>query len=280
MVEFDIRKFFDSVPHDLVVRAVAGLRLPAWVLLYVTRWLAAPVIMPDGGARPRDRGTPQGSAVSPVLANLFLHWAFDAWMVREFPDCPFERYADDGLVHCKSQARARQVLAALEQRMTEVGLELHPDKTRIIYCKDSRRRKPWDGPVSFGFLGYAFRPRDTMGKNGRFTGFDLAVSPKAVKRMNAVVSLWRLHRLTGLTWEQLAGWIGPVIRGWMAYYGRFRHSVLDPLLARINHHVQKWIKRKYRRLRPYRAMKRAWNRITTQTPGLLPHWRWVTGAWY
>jgi len=117
------------------------------------------------------------------------------------------------------------VLAALEQRMTEVGLELHPDKTRIIYCKDSRRRKPWDGPVSFDFLGYAFRPRDSMGKNGRFTGFDLAASPKAVKRMSETVAGWRLHRLTDLTWEQLAGWIGPVIRGWMAYYGRFRRSV-------------------------------------------------------
>jgi RNA-directed DNA polymerase len=280
VVEFDIRKFSGSVPHDLVVRAVEGLCLPAWMLLYVKRWLAAPVIMPDGEARPRDRGTPQGSAVSPVLANLFLHWAFDAWMGREFPDCPFERYADDGLIHCKTQARACQVLAALEQRMKEVGLDLHPDKTRIVYCKDSRRRKPWDGPVSSGFLGFAFRPRDTMGKNGRFTGFDLAVSPKAVKRMNQAVTGWRMHRRTDLTWEQLAGWIGPVIRGWMAYYGRFRRSVLDPLLARINYHVQKWIRRKYRRLRPYRAMKRAWDRITTQTPGLLPHWRWVTGAWY
>src|SRR6185437_7643816 len=127
VLEFDIRAFFDSVPHDLVVRAVEGLSLPAWVLLYVKRWLTAPVVMPDGEARPRDRGTPQGSAVSPVIANLFLHWAFDAWMDREFPDCPFERYADDGLVHCKSQARARRVLAALEQRMRDVGLELHPD---------------------------------------------------------------------------------------------------------------------------------------------------------
>ena len=215
-----------------------------------------------------------------MIANLFLHWAFDAWMGREFPDCPFERYADDGLIHCKSQARARQVLASLEQRMKEVGLDLHPDKTRIIYCKDSRRRKPWDGPVSFDFLGYAFRPRDTMGKNGRFTGFDLAVSPKAVKRMSKTVTGWQLHRLTALTWEQLAGWIGPVIRGWMAYYGRFRHSELHPLFARINWHLQEWIRRKYRRLAPYKAMKRAWNRITTQTPGLLPHWRWITGAWY
>ena len=134
--------------------------------------------------------------------------------------------------------------------------------------------------MSFDFLGYAFRPRDSMGKNGRFTGFDLAASPKAVKRMSKTVTGWQLHRLTALTWEQLAGWIGPVIRGWMAYYGRFRHSELHPLLARINWHVQEWIRRKYRRLKPFKAMKRAWNRITTQKPGLLPHWRWQTGAWY
>jgi len=215
-----------------------------------------------------------------VLANLFLHWAFDAWMDREFPDCPFERYADDGLVHCNSQARARQVLAALEQRMGEVGLELHPDKTGIIYCKDSARRQPWGGPVSFDFLGYTFRPRDTMGKNGRFTGFDLAASGKAIKQMSKTVTSWHLRKLTNLTWAQLTGWIGPVIRGWMAYYGRFRHSGLHPLLARINYHVQEWIRAKYRRLRPLKAMKRAWNRITTQMPGLLPHWHWEVGAWY
>jgi RNA-directed DNA polymerase len=280
VVEFDIRAFFDSVPHDLVVRAVEGLRLPAWVLLYVKRWLTAPVIMPDGEARPRDRGAPQGSAVSPVIANLFLHWAFDAWMGREFPDCPFERYADDGLIHCKSQARARQVLAALERRMRDVGLELHPGKTQIVYCKDSARRQSWDGPVSFDFLGYTFRPRDTMGKNGRFTGFDLAAGPKAVKRMSEAVTGWHLRRHTNLTWEQLTDWIGPVIRGWMTYYGRFRHSELHPLLARINRRVQQWIRAKYRRLRAYRAMKRAWDRITAQMPGLLPHWRWETGAWY
>src|SRR5215472_15607810 len=124
--------------------------------------------------------------------------------------------------------------------MRDVGLELHPGKTRIGYCKDGKRNAPWDGPVSFDFLGYAFRPRDSMGKNGRFTGFDLAVSPKAVKRMSEIVSGWNLHRFTGLTWGQLTGWIGPVIRV-DAYYGRFRHSALHPLLARINWHVQEWI---------------------------------------
>jgi RNA-directed DNA polymerase len=280
VLEFDIRAFFGSVPHDLVVRAVEGLCLPPWVLLYVKRWLAAPEQLPGGEVRARGMGTPQGSAVSPVLANLFLHWAFDDWMDRNFPDCPFERYADDGLVHCKSEARARQVLAALGQRMREVGLELHPGKTRIAYCKDSNRRQPWDGPVSFDFLGYTFRPRAAQGKNGVFTGFGPAVSGKAIARMSEAVRGWRLRSHVNLTWDQLVHWIAPVIRGWMAYYGRYQRSGLFPLLARINYHVQKWLRAKYRRLKGFKAMIRAWNRVTTQSPGLLPHWRWVTHSWY
>jgi hypothetical protein len=215
-----------------------------------------------------------------VIANLFLHWAFDAWMDREFPDCPFERFAGDAVIHCKSEARARQVLAALEKRTGEAGLRLHPAKTRIVYCKDANRRGPWDGPVSFGFPGYAFRPRRTTGRNGRFTGFDLEASGKAVKRVSEIVSGWQLHRHVSLTWEQLADWIAPVIQGWMACYGRFRPSGLYSLLARINYHVQKWVRAKYKRLRPARAMRRAWERVTAQNPGLLPHWRRVTGAWH
>ena len=280
VIDLDVEKFFDSVPWDLVVKAVEGLGLPPWVLLYVKRWLAVPLVMPGGEVVERDRGTPQGSAVSPVLTNLFLHWAFDAWMDREFPDCPFERFADDAVIHCKTEARARQVLAALEARMAEVGLRLHPAKTRIVYCKDSSRRKPWGGPVSFDFLGYTFRPRTTMGKNGMFTGFDLAVSGKAVKAMSEAVSGWQLRRHVHLTWEQLVTWIGPVIQGWMNYYGKFRRSGLYPLLARINYHVQKWLRAKYKRLRPVRVMLRAWERITAQDPGRMPQWEWVTGAWY
>jgi group II intron reverse transcriptase/maturase len=280
VVDLDVERFFDSVPHDLVVKSVERLDLPPWVLLYVKRWLAAPALMPDGQVRPRERGTPQGSAISPVIANLFLHHAFDEWMGREFPDCPFERYADDAVIHCKSQARARQVLAALERRMGEVGLRLHPAKTRIVYCKDDNRRGPWDGPVSFDFLGYAFRPRHSAGKNGGFTGFDLEASDKAVKKMSETVAGWRLHRHTTLTWEQLTAWIAPIIRGWMDYYGKFRPSGLHSLLARINHHIQRWVRAKYKRLRPLRAMQRAWERITTQNPGLLPHWQWVTTAWH
>ena len=230
------------------------------------------VEIPKAGGGTRGLGVPTvGDRVAQTVA---------ASRIEEFPDCPFERYADDGMIHCKSEARARQVLAALELRMEEVGLRLHPEKTRIIYCKDANRRGPWAGPVSFDFLGYTFRPRSSTGKNGRFTGFDLAVSDKAVKRMSETVSGWQLHRHVNLTWEQLAGWISPVIQGWMAYYGKFRKSGLYSLLARINYYLRKWVRAKYKRLRPVRAMLRAWERVTAQYPGLLPHWRWVTGAWY
>jgi RNA-directed DNA polymerase len=279
VIDLDVRKFFDSVRWDLVIKAVEALGLPPWVLLYVRRWLAAPLALPDGRVVPRDKGTPQGSAVSPVLANLFLHWAFDAWLAREFPDCPFERYADDALIHCKTAARARQVLAALQARMAQVGLELHPDKTRIVYCKDDNRRGHYDGPVSFDFLGFTFRARSRSGKRGRFTGFGPAVSSKALARMGQTVRSWQLGLHVSLAWEELAQWVSPVIRGWMSYYGRYYRSALYPLLGRINYHVQKWVRAKYRRLRPVKALARAWKKVTTQYPALLPHWRWVTWAW-
>ena len=128
IIDLDVQKFFDSVSWDLVVKAVAAHTDLPWVLLYVKRWLAAPIQLPDGTLQDRDRGTPQGSAISPVLANLFLHYAFDAWMARNFPDVPFERYADDAVVHCVSQQQAEQVRAAIEDRMVEVGLRLHPTK--------------------------------------------------------------------------------------------------------------------------------------------------------
>jgi group II intron reverse transcriptase/maturase len=278
VIDLDVRRFFDSVPWDLIVKAVEAHVKEPWVILYVRRWLAAPLRMPDGSLAERDRGTPQGSSVSPVLANLFMHYAFDKWMERTFPGCPFERYADDAVVHCSSEEEAREVLVALEERMKQVGLELHPDKTRIVYCRDGRRNSPWDGPVSFDFLGYTFRARSAQGKRGRFTGFNPAASDKAVKAMSETVASWHLRRHVGLTWEQLAQWIGPVIRGWMAYYGRFNRSKLYPLLARINYHVREWLRAKYRRLRPIKALDRAWGRVTAQRPGALPHWRWTTGA--
>jgi RNA-directed DNA polymerase len=280
VVDLDVSRFFDTVPWDLVIKAVERHVSEPWVVLYVKRWLAAPVRMPDGTLMERDRGTPQGSAVSPVLANLFMHYAFDAWMVREFPDCPFERYADDAVVHCSSLGRARQVLAATGERMNEVGLELHPGKTRIAYCRDGSRRGPWDGPVSFGFLGYTFRARSMNGRRGRFTGFGPAVSGTALKKMGRTAASWQLRRRASLSWTGLTRWLSPVIRGWMNYYGRYHRSALYPFLARVNYRIQRWLRAKYKRLRATRAMLRAWERVTTQYPAALPHWQWVTSAWH
>jgi group II intron reverse transcriptase/maturase len=280
VLDLDVARFFGSVRWDLVISAVEKhVDLP-WVILYVKRWLAAPVQMPDGSLVQRDRGTPQGSAVSPVLANLFLHYAFDMWMAREFPDCPFERYADDAVVHCSGLGRARQVRSALEQRMSEVGLTLHPDKTKIVYCRDGNRRGPWDGPVSFDFLGYEFRARSMNGRRGRFTGYGPAASKTALAKMSQAVASWRLRRKNTLTWTELARWLSPVIRGWMNYYGRYHRSQLYPLLARINYHLMKWLRAKYKRLRNRKVLQKAWERAITQNPRSMPHWPWVTSAWW
>ncbi|MFI1361300.1 group II intron reverse transcriptase/maturase, partial [Streptomyces sp. NPDC020898] len=204
VVEFDIAQFFDSVPWDLLVKAVEAHTDAVWVKLYVRRRLAAPLVMPDGSLLEREKGTPQGAPVSPVLANLFLHYAFDAWMAREFPAVWFERYADDAVLHCVSERQARHVLAALTDRMAEVGLRLHPAKTRIVYCKDGKRQRPFED-TAFTFLGYTFRARRNRDRHGRqFLSFDPAVSKDALKKMSREVRSWRLHRRSDLPFVELA----------------------------------------------------------------------------
>ncbi len=276
VVEFDIRKFFDSVPWDLIVKAVkARCDLP-WVVLYVKRWLAAPLALPEGTLQDRDRGTPQGSAISPVLANLFLHYAFDAWITREFPAVVFERYADDAVVHCSTLGRAETVLAAIRERMATVGLELHPDKTRIVYCKDGTRRGSHEN-TSFTFLGYTFRPRGARTKTGRmFLSFSPAVSKEALKKMGATVRAWRLHHRTGSSEHDLARQVNPVVRGWMRYYGAFYRSALYPLLERINAYLMRWSRNKYKRLQGRKKAQAQWETVVKLRPKFFAHWTWVT----
>jgi RNA-directed DNA polymerase len=219
VIDLDVARFFDSVPWDLIVKAVQANITTGQkrVLLYVRRWLAAPLQRPGGTLEERDRGTPQGSAVSPVLANLFMHYAFDTWLEREFPAVSFERYADDAVVHCATERQAHQVLAALAERMEEVGLRLHPGKTRIVYCKDSRRRGSAEH-TSFTFLGYTFGPRRARYPDGKaFTSFLPAVSAEALKAMGQRVRSWRIHMRTGDDLGELARWINPVVAGWMEY---------------------------------------------------------------
>ena len=278
IIDLDVQKFFDTVPWDLVVKAVVAVTDARWVLLYIKRWLAAPLQYPDGTLVERDKGTPQGSAVSPILANLFMHYAFDSWMARNYPGCPFERYADDAVVHCKSRRQAENVLAALAARMEEVGLRLHPDKTRIVYCKDSNRRGEHEH-ISFTFLGFAFRPREARRKDGvRFTAFLPAISPEALQAKGARLRELRIHRRTDLSLDALARWLNPILAGWMNYYGRFYWSVMSPLLQRVNLYLRRWAGRKYRRLRTYGRFKRWWSRLLRREPGLFAHWQWV--GWY
>jgi RNA-directed DNA polymerase len=217
VIDLDIRKFSGTMPWDLAVKAVQAVTDLPWVVLYVRRWLAAPLALPDGTLQQRGRGTPQGSAVSPVIANLFLHYACDMWMARTFPGVAFERYVDDAVIHCVSERQAREVLAALQERMSEVGLALHPDKTRIVYCQDARRRGSHEH-TSFTFPGYGFRGRRVRTRSGRITtGFVPAISKDAMNKISSVVRSWRLHTRTDLSEADLARRINPVVRGWMAY---------------------------------------------------------------
>ena len=277
IIDLDVQKFFDTVPWDLMVKAVQAVTDCPWVLLYVKRWLAAPLVHPDGTLVERDKGTAQGSAVSPVLANLFMHYAFDLWMVRNHPDCPWERYADDGVVHCKSRRQAEDVLAAIAARMEEVGLSLHPDKTRIVYCKDSNRREEHEH-TSFTFLGFTFRPRSARNRNGQyFTAFLPAMSTEALKAKTDRLRELRVHRHTNLSLNDLAAWLNPIVAGWMNYYGRYYRSAMVPLLRRVSSYLRRWAANKYKRLQAHKRFTRWWAALLAREPGLFAQWKWVRG---
>jgi group II intron reverse transcriptase/maturase len=278
VIDLDIRRFFDSVPWELVVKAVEAHTDTPWVLLYVKRWLAAPLQRADGSLQERVRGTPQGSAVSPVLANLFMHYAFDRWLTRQFPSVAFERYADDAVVHCQSRRQAEEVLTALHERMAEVGLQLHPDKTKVVYCQDSNRCEDFEH-TSFTFLGFTFRPRRARRADGvQFVSFLPAISKDALKKISQQVRSWRLHRRTGHTAADLARDINPAVRGWMTYYGAFYRSALYPLLRRVNTYLLRWIMKKYKKLATWTKAMRAMGDAARRQPSYFAHWAWVQPA--
>ena len=273
VIDLDIRAFFDSIPHSLLLKAVSKHTDLRWVLLYVQRWLKAPLQQVDGTLVERDRGTPQGSTISPLLANLFLHYAFDNWLARNFPAVCFERYADDAVVHCASKAQAQFVLKAIAERMAQVGLELHPDKTRVVYCKDSNRKGSSEHE-RFNFLGYTFRPRRSKGKRGMFVNFSPAVSDDAKKAIRQEIRSWRLHRRSEKTLADLARDINPAVQGRINYYGSFYKSQLYPALRSINDYLVRWAMRKYKRVRGH--VRRAWSwlaRVARRDPNLFAHWR-------
>ena len=249
VVEFDIKAAFDQIDHDLLLKAVRRHIKEDWILLYIERWLTAPFETADGARLPRERGTPQGGVVSPILMNLFMHYAFDTWMKRHFPQCPFARYADDAVVHCRSQEQAEEVMDAIASRLAECGLEMHPEKSKIVYCKDRSRTQAYPN-VHFTFLGFLFRPRRVMSRSGQLsTSFLPGVSRDALKRMRRKVRGWRLPRQTFRSLVELAEQCNPTIRGWWNYYGAFYRTAMNGLGQYLDRKLARWARCKYKTLR-------------------------------
>ncbi len=274
VLDLDIKGFFDNISHELLMRAVGKHTQCKWLLLYIERWLKAPMQLADGTLISRDKGSPQGSVISPLLSNLFLHYAFDEWMRRNHRDIPFERYADDILVHCKSERQAGWMKSVIESRLAECQLELHPEKTKIVYCKDQTRRGNYPNE-KFDFLGFTFRARTAVGRNGIFfVSFLPAVSDQAVKSIRAKIRSWQIHRSSDKSLKDLAGILNPQIQGWINYYGRFYKSALSPIFKQLNRSLQSWAMRKYKKLRGRKRRAYHWlGRIAKQKRYLFAHWR-------
>lgn len=276
VLDLDIKGFFDAIDHGLLMKAVRHHTDCQWTLLYVERWLKAPVELEDGNQQERDRGTPQGGVISPLLANLFLHYVFDVWMEKNYPTIPVARYADDAVCHCKTEWQAKQLLEKLELRFTECGLELHPEKTKIVYCKDDDRRGDYQN-YSFDFLGYTFRPRRSKSRHGKhFINFTPAVSNKASKKMRYKIREWKLHLRSDKSLEDLANMFNPVIRGWINYFKHFYKSGMYPVLRYLDGILVKWAMRKYKKLRGHKSRAKEWlGRIRNSQPTLFAHWIYI-----
>jgi len=273
VIDLDIRGFFDNLDHALMMRAVGKYTQCRWIVLYVTRWLEAPMQLEDGTLALRTKGTPQGGVVSPLLANMFLHLAFDDWMRKMHRDVPFERYADDIVAHCKTEEQAQQVLGSIKRRLEHCRLAVHPDKTRIVYCKDDDRtgRHPEE---KFDFLGYTFRPRRAKNRWGKlFVSFTPAVSNAATTKMRQEMRRWRIPLRSDKAIDDLARMWNAVLRGWIEYFGRFYKSALYPTFRHFNELLTRWAMRKYKRLRRHRRRAEHWlGGVARREPRLFAHW--------
>jgi RNA-directed DNA polymerase len=270
--EYDIRGLFDNLDHQLLMKAVKHHTDNKWVTLYIERWLTTPMQMPDGSLREKTRGVMQGGVISPVLSNLFLHYVFDAWMKRNHPTVPWCRYADDALTHCKTEKAAQQLFVDLTKRFKDCGLELHPDKTKIVYCKDGKRKRDYP-ETQFTFLGYTFRKRRAKSNFGVFSGFTPAVSKQALKEMRETTRKQDFQRRSDLSLEDIAKQYNPVLRGWINYYGQYNCSSLYPVFKHFNKILIKWAMRKFKKLRGHKTRASCFiETIAQRQPKLFAHW--------
>jgi RNA-directed DNA polymerase len=276
VLDLDIKSFFDTIDQKLLMRAVQKHTDCKWVLLYIDRWLKAPVQMPDGTLEVLGIGIPQGGVISPLLANLFLHYALDKWLERRFPELPFERYADDVICHCVSEMQAKYLLDTIRRRLAECRLKLNMQKTKIVYCKDTYRNGSYANE-SFDFLGFTFRPRLSKGRNGRyFVNFSPAVSNTATKTIRQEIRSWNLHRRTDKSLEDFARIFNPIIRGWINYYGTYYKSALYRTFWHLDRIISRWAGRKYKRLKGRQRKAQQWlRRIRNRQSYLFAHWRFA-----
>lgn len=273
VLDVDIKGFFDNIGHDILMRLVQQHTQEKWVVMYIERWLKAGVEQEDGSIEARIKGTPQGGVISPLLANLYLHHAFDKWMAENYPQHPFERYADDIVIHCGSKEEAEQLQAHLTRRMEEFELTLHPEKTKVVHCKNYQRQGGHDNE-SFTFLSYSFQPRMKLDKFGRkkvFMVFSCAISSAAKAGIRKAIRAVFNPHWTEQTLERFAEKLNPKIRGWINYYTRFnRHEALE-VFYYLNELIRKWVKNKYK-LRSMKMLFVKFKAIQAQNANLFYHW--------
>lgn len=273
VLDLDIKGFFDNIDHELMIKALKVHTDTSWVLIYIKRWLTAPVKTKDG-LEQRDIGTPQGGVISPLLANLFLHYAFDKWMSNNYPQVSFERYADDAVCHCGSLQEAEQLKTDLTNRLNECKLQLHPKKTKIVYCKDDKRKGKYEN-ISFDFLGFTFQPRLLKSFTGQyFVGFNPAISTKAAKRIRLTIRRWKIQLRSDLSLEEISKSFSPIIRGWVNYYSLFVKYKLFDVLRYFDRRLERWAKRKFKSLKRRQGKaNKLMTKIAKSQPNLFPHWK-------